>query len=592
MKFDNDYWHVLDKKTATRVDVNPRYIGRSANPTIDQVEALKTRIFQGATHVELGFFGKGKGSKAQGHATPETYGKEQREALRHMAKVNKIDLSVHAAPDAGSFSGMTERGFDDGAQASTLQEVKRSVDFAAEVTQGGPIVVHLQGESPMAVSDREGFETHEKEKESAPIYLANSETGEVKGLRRDIKVSTFDGYDDKGDMIFKEKTYNEFEDEFNKLPKEKKDQYGNAAKYFYSTFMEKELDVIKGEGNRFAHEARKANKILDALEEKKELYEKHLKESGNIEASKRILLKDLMDEGIMPKIKDQEMIGELLEDPSKFLNNVIDDHKREKEYAESIAIGKGMTAKSIEQDIRNLKPLEEVGKERTAAGLAKAAMYAYEKEKKMNLKKPLFIAPENIFPEMGYGAHPQELKEAVLKAREYMEKDLVTQKGFTKEKAKQVAQDHIKATFDVGHANTWKKYYKGKEEDFNKWLKKEVEDLNKQKIIGHVHLSDNFGYYDEELPVGEGSAPVKEFVQQMRESGYKGKMVVESPEDQALYPAWKHLNSPMYRMEGVTNTWTDIQGSYFGKTASPTYIVGENVRPSEDWTLWSGTPLE
>ena len=228
-------------------------------------------------------------------------------------------------------------------------------------------------------------------------------------------------------------------------------------------------------------------------------------------------------------------------------------------------------------------------------------MYAYDKEKVMKLKKPLFVAPENIFPEQ-YGSHPKELKNLVLEARKTMVDEL-RDRGMGVSQAEKVAKEHIKATFDVGHANTWKKFFKRDPGDsleqsdrkFKKWMIKQTEDLQKEGIIGHVHLSDNFGYYDEHLAPGEGNVPIKELIDKLDKAGYKGKTIVEwgaqTPEQS--FRVWSKslgLSSSTYKMDGNWS-WTDIQGSYFGRTGSPTYLVGEDV-PSKDWTLWSETQLE
>ena len=124
---------------------------------------------------------------------------------------------------------------------------------------------------------------------------------------------------------------------------------------------------------------------------------------------------------------------------------------------------------------------------------------------------------------------------------------------------------------------------------------KEVDQLTKDKIIGHVHINDNFGYEDIHIAPGQGNAPIKQFVDKITKEGYKGKMVVEAggqrEDESVLSHAWKTLGSPIYRIDSIGSSWTEIAGSYFGRTGSPTYIVGD-LAPSKDWTLWSETQLE
>src|SRR3989338_8481226 len=130
MRMTTDYWHSLDKETARRYELNPANIGISTPPFKDQLESLKTRIFQGASQVELGFTGKGKGSAGQGSITPEQISKEEREQIRLLAKLNNIELSTHTTVGVGSLSGFDARkgAFDKEDQESGLHELRRTID--------------------------------------------------------------------------------------------------------------------------------------------------------------------------------------------------------------------------------------------------------------------------------------------------------------------------------------------------------------------------------------------------------------------------------------------------------------------------------
>src|SRR3989344_5169222 len=155
MKFDNDYWHSLDRQYIEKLDVSA-----------------------------------GKGSMGQGAPTPEMYGKEEREAIRHLARINEVDTSTHVAPNVQGFAGLGERGFSEETREKNLMEVKRTIDFAADVSRGGPVVLHTS-EFPRAVSKfkEEGFEAYPKEKEKQIHYLVNEKTGEIKkGVREDEEI--------------------------------------------------------------------------------------------------------------------------------------------------------------------------------------------------------------------------------------------------------------------------------------------------------------------------------------------------------------------------------------------------------------------
>ena len=246
-----------------------------------------------------------------------------------------------------------------------------------------------------------------------------------------------------------------------------------------------------------------------------------------------------------------------------------------------------------------MQTLSGYAREKTAQNIARLGMYAYEVEKKKNLKNPLFIAPENIFPEQ-YGSHPQELRNIVVESRKEMVNQL--KKNMPIKEAEKVAAEHIKATFDIGHANTWKKYFKGSDEEFKKWLLKEAKQLQKEAIIGNVHLADNFGYEDEHLTPGQGNAPIEDFLKEIKAEGYSGKMVVEpgSQTDQeggiftALTGAWGHLaHSPVYRSSGgFAQSWTDVSGGYLGNTWTPKHVSGTYLPSKEGWGWYSETPIE
>jgi len=225
-----------------------------------------------------------------------------------------------------------------------------------------------------------------------------------------------------------------------------------------------------------------------------------------------------------------------------------------------------------------------------------------EETKKKNLEKPLFITMENIFPE-SYGGHPQELKKLILDSRRKMA-SMLRDKGKSESEAKELAEKHIKATLDTGHLNLWRKYFKGNDKEFNKWILDQTEDLAKSKIIGNVHLADNLGYQDEHLPPGQGNTPIKEMIKILKKHGYKGAYTVECGSSattdvsyfHGLMKTWEYLGSPVYSMGAARDglppmQWQNIQYSYFGKTYPPSFVFGAYA-PSNEWTLWSNVPME
>ena len=309
--------------------------------------------------------------------------------------------------------------------------------------------------------------------------------------------------------------------------------------------------------------------------------------------------KDL-EEGQTPeelnKLKRAEYGNKL---PSEYYKDRIKELNTDIEYIQQFASGYEAQADQLKLQSDRAVPIKEYGLVKSAETIAKAGEYAMEMTKSRHLPKPLFVAPENVFPET-YGAHPEELKKLILDSREKMAKDLEVAYG--KEEAKRLADEHIKATFDVGHAYTWRKYFEKKpgesieeaDKRFNKWLAGQVKDLTEAGIIGHVHVSDNFGWADEHVTPGHGRVPIKDFIEQIKKAGIKNVIVEPAHQDfKAMLGGWSEFGSSIYGVTapGVRDTWTDVEHSYFGRTAPPFYVVGP-FAPSKDWTLWSQTPLE
>jgi len=637
MAFDGDYWHALDKQSAENLEVSPKDIGISMGAG-DVLEGMQSAINMGAGTVELGFTGAAKGSLGQGATTPEMFGKDKREAIRQLSKINDVNVSTHASIGVQGLAGFDpQRGFNDAAAAQSINEIKRTVDFAADTAGGGPVTIHTS-EFPREVREIPGglFEPYPLEKGEVPkeemVALVDKRTGKImpfqKGqiiwepiweknsagefigvdgnpLRGEDKWNSLKRVpvtnDETGEVKFEEKNWYDIEEETTEYNREMGTDYTPGQRFLIKS-RESEIQRQKPYMMMWEEKYKHYQEMEGQLEDSYAGY-KNLEENAKTPEALEVIRRDAQEKlgraGI--RIPEDKL-------PSEVIEQKIVEVKRQKEYEREGWIGFQREIKEIERMQKDVVPMEEFGLERSAKNIARTAMYAYEKEKQMNLDKPLFIAPENIFPETGYGSHPQEMKELILESRKEMSKQL-EHRGYGSGEARKIADDHIKATFDIGHAYTWKKFFKAlpgedfedTDRRFNNWLMDEVDKLNKEGIIGHVHISDNFGYFDEHLTPGTGSVPLKEFVKKMREAGHMDPMIAEGGAQakdeyyQAMTGGWKHIaSSPVYR----TSKWTDIEGSYFGRTSSPTYMVGKYV-PSQEFIgtekgapFWTGLGLE
>lgn len=640
MAFDSDYWHALDKQSAENLEVSPKDIGISMGAG-DVLEGMKSAINMGAGTVELGFTGAAKGSLGQGSTTPEMFGTDKREAIRQLAKINEVNVTTHATIGAQGLAGFDQRsGFSDTAAATSLQEIKRAIDFAADTTRGGPVTVHT-GEFPREVREAPGkyFEPYPLKEKEVPkeeiVALVDKSTGRLmpfqKGqvvwepewkknpanefvdaqdnpLRGDDKWNFLKRVpitDKEGNVKFERRDWNNIEDEAKDYNKDHPDKQITTGQYFLQKMRESEIQRHKPYIMMWEEKYKELEQMEKECEKQYENFKHYEKSAASPEAM------DELREYALQKIPFLRHYGGVPEDktPSQFIYEKQMEFKRRKDYEKEGWIGLQKEIKELERMKEDVVPMDQFGIERSAKNIARAATYAFEREKQMKLEKPLFVAPENIFPETGYGSHPEELRKLVIESRKTMAKELVEQRGYSHSDAEQIAKDHIKATFDIGHAYTWKKFFRVNpgesfeqtEKRFNDWLLEEVDKLNKEGIIGHIHLSDNFGYYDEHLTPGTGSVPLKEFVEKMKQAGHMEPMIAEGGAQakeeyyQAMTGGWKHIaSSPIYR----TARWTDIEDSYFERLTSPSYIVGKYA-PSQEYLgtekgapFWSGLGLE
>ena len=594
--WNTDYWHAMDRSRGKEdiININPSQIGIS-HGIGDPLQGLKSNIFVGASQVELGFMGQGKGFRSQPTGwTPESVSRPEREAIKQLAKINEVQLSTHATPNV-AISGIGEQGFSEDQRERALFEVKKAIDFAADTAEGGPVVLHAQ-EFPRPLFEKykeQGFLQYPEEEEKAPAQLVDTSSGRVIPLRRDTRVAIpKGGWDtpkrkDDGTVEFEVKSLNDLYKE--SLKKGEKKVFAE----FYTDYLRKDLDLNKGEERRWAIDAKdhekEANEIqgmIKSIEKQAQQYPKEAKYSAI----------QLAEQSKLAPSKGSSEYQEFLQNPLDYIKKA--EHKLRDRASSLYQISQSYGSKYEEakDQFERIKPIEDYGIKQSSEAVARAAMYGYNLEKSRNLERPITIVPENWTPEV-YGGHPEELKKLVQESRRAMTDQLVKEKHIDKEQAKKIAQEHIKATFDIGHVNMWRKYFQGSDKEFKQWVDTQVQDLLKNNIIGHVHITDNFGYHDEHLTPGEGTAPIKEFLQRLETQDYKGTIVAEpggQPEGkifQSMTGAWGLSNYSMYRLDGMSRSWSDIEGSYFGKTEGPRFVVGD-FAPSKDWTLWSEVPLE
>ncbi len=632
------------------IGISQKDIGVSTAPFGDQLQALKARIFQGASRAELGFMGRGKGSMQGGNTTPEMFGKDERMDIRELAKINKVQLTTHATPNAGSLAGFQQDRFDESIREGTLHEIERAIDFAADTTNGGAVVVHAQ-EFPRPIRDyfhKEGFQAYPEEEQRAVRYLVDERTGQMTPVRKNMPVYEPVYLEDKndpknywvdvdGNRI--SKTESETQKLFKRVPKwnaersdfdtvrrdwnyfvERAEKWNLAhpdkqklpEEMWFQIQMENQIMRSKGSSLFYARQYGESKEVYESAKKALKFYE-NIESSVPKEEQWKLMMQDNSIARYLGGLTPSKNVL-----PSEFLKKMMSDQEMNLRFIHEASASADAQASEIYENIAHNKPVADYAQKKTDDTIVRAAMYAMDREKKPSkeglygwdvrqgekFERPLFIAIENFFPEI-HGGHPDEIKKMVLESRKMLAERLQQQRGMSNETAWKEAESRIKATWDTSHANMWRKYFQSKQGEsmeqtdsrFKQWYLQKAEEWKKENIIGHIHVSDNFGWEDEHVVPGQGNAPIKEFIEKMKDKVEKGEVdIIVEPAHQdyrAMLGGWKLFGSSIYGLQmGRRDSWLEVERSYFGRNAPPYFLYGESAPDPESWTLWSGTRME
>ncbi len=621
------------------INFTTKEVGVTSNPMGNTLESLKSRIKEGTGRIEFSFLKGGKGNSQQ--PTPESYGTRERADIRELLKINEMKTSTHAPVHAESLAGFdNQRGFNSFQRSNALKEIKRAIDFAGEATKGGAIVFHLhEWQRPLSeITDGDThFKMYDEEDKETPLYAVDDRTGQIiEGISRNKTVfrpkyqtagsaGLAGKKDSKGNLlrvddwidvdgnlipknadterlfdrvpIFnKEKTNFETEElnwekldaltkEYNK-GRPRHEEIGPEEMFAKIQFENK---ILQAKGSSIFH-ARGYEKEKKQLDEVKTLIDEYNNLRDNLPEERKFQA----DAWLATKTGSKISIDDLKKDYEYFRNSLRHVHES--------SASADVQARELKETYKNITSLEKHGLNKTADTIAQAGLYAmevYKKNKeKYGLEDPIYVAPENWNIQM-YGSHPKEYREAIKKSRERMVQ-MLRSRNHSEEEAKKLAEKHIKGTLDIGHLNMYRYYFQAKpgdtpektEERFNKWMLDESEKLVKEGIVGHIHLSDNFGFDDEHLTPGQGNIPMKEFLKRMEKHDIKD-LIIETgsynistaqPDTLAL------MGSPVFGKNRRMRQ-NQVHQGHFGYQA-PGFFIAGSYAPSNDWTTWTDVPLE
>jgi len=637
------------------------------------IQTSQNAIKLGTGKIELSA-GMGGGQEPVG---VEAYGHDARAALREISRVNQAEfVSVHTPAQIGNLSGYSpqERSFSDEHRKMSLEEVKKAIDFAGDVN-GGAVVVHT-GEFQRDMSDQpwakhpDGsykFMSYDEEPGRAVLYMVDDRTGKLitevrkSMLVREPKFETLydkeqkrerwvkaDGSwideDNPDDLMFRVPKWDAVNKRFETVPLIWEDFVARANEwnkwnrrpdgrdwtpeelYFRSQM---ETRILQSRGYSL-YQGRFYEQSLDSYNQTKKALEFVKKLEGKVpkEEQWKLLEQDRTVGGIASKY-----VTEKSKLPSEILTKELEQAEMSLRHIRESSAAADAQAEETIETMKHVLPVSEYAKQQSRRSFAEAGIYAMEQtSRNPNSKKDIFVAPENIFPEMGYGSHPEELIELVQDSRKEMV-NLITSKfiddprqirdrdgnlkkvpnpfydpSVSKSQAEQEAKSHIKATLDTQHLGMWWKNFaplpgeskQHRKKRFDKWYMGQIEKMEKSDIIGHIHVVDAMGAGHQHLPVGQGEWPIRQALEYLKKKGYGGTMISEAHGEESMHgvgrimtEAWKGLGTPVRGIPygGGGAPWSDIQHSYFGVNQNPYFIFGA-YSPSNDWQLWSQVPME
>ncbi|MBI2148809.1 sugar phosphate isomerase/epimerase [Candidatus Woesearchaeota archaeon] len=542
-------------------------LGAPTNPTIArQLEEFGKLLNQGIKNIEIGTI---SGDKFE--QIPEQHFEE----VRRLAKLTDAKISVHAP--LLDLAGFQENRWREEQRGSTEQQVFSILERSHKLSNGEnvPVVFHAgnvvsqeygvpwdpktgpQGpglKKEMYIKDEKGNiildennrpKTKLEPTELRAITVINQDTGELTVLSHEEKYRLDRKDKEIWDVDKRLESLNQTQWDKEKLQilnyqkevedlKEKlmlKIKQNDAIEKTGLKEDQNYQDMHHQNGleiQRISGHIDELNKILSS--EYQNTYDKFMK-FGKDEEKKKFEegLKKLQEENKPIQEKMLE-IKKDLEEKEGLLEKARNEQEKsmlEKERDEKLINLSNLASIKSKQIVNALtsldapelwRPVGEFAIEKTAQTVSGAIARLYEKLKKEGREKETpFIAMENFFVHSPM-SRAKDLKKAVELSREKLAEELKTKCELSEKQAKKEAEKLIGATWDVGHINNLRKAgYEGEE------LKKKVIEETKEiaDVTRHVHITDNFGFFDSHLPPGMGNVPIREIMEELEKTWAK-----------------------------------------------------------------------
>ncbi len=542
--------------TGYRVDVSK--LGISTDPrTANILKEVSEKITPGGKVIELSLIDLGEATAS----VP----KQHLDEVRRLSKLTGVEVTVHGPiTDA---SGITEQNVFSEHQRQTVErKLLQMIERSHAINPDGniPVTFHTSNRLPGPTWEK----TPDGKEEVILMPVVNRDTGQLTQVK---KVEHFEPHlNEEGKVI---KTYQDVNEQLRitnqtewrtsidqiEFNRERANQILReihpvfVAKYVQHILARLDPNSLPPEEREQAKRLESANAYLrEAQRSAQGLFDRA---SKAFEATKDEKAKERLKE-VAKQYSD--IIGVKGEnqnnwDWGKYLNPLM--------QSEAIyALRMGLNREQPELYI----PAEEYALEKTGDSYGNVAFQAWEKYgyKKDKDTTPIVLI-ENP-PAGGALSRAKDLKNVINKAKDvFIEK--AKGKGISEEEARKEADKLIGATWDVGHINQLRKYgFTGKD------IIKEAETI--APLVKHVHLSDNFGMDNVELPMGMGNVDFKEVMQKLGKQGEEARKIVEAAhwwqfqQTNPIGVSMEALGSPIYgmKMAPYWNQTAGLQQGYFG----------------------------
>lgn len=480
----------------------------------------------------------------------EAIPKQHLKEINRLSKLTGVDITMHGPLiDA---SGMTQQGFDDQQREIAERKILQAIEKGHEINPKGnvPVTFHTANQLPGARYSR----TKEGE-EIEMMPVVNQETGQITAVKKEVKHYPI-MVDQKGGRIPIEK--GEVLDVNRQLNIMNNSEWNNSLQ---------QLIIPKEHADRILAETYPLTGDIIQKIQSGEINPTNLTPTQRQVFSRfQNANEQLRDIHSHLNVLFNKAYKYGTDNEKKYLKKIADD------FGKAISTGEaqtdpGIQSKAIQYLMENLrevrpqiyKSAEGYALEKSKETFGNAAWSSY---KKFGSKSPI-ISIEN--PPAGFGlSRGEDLKNMVEGARKKFVEN-AGKEGMSESAAKREAEKLIGVTWDVGHINQLRQFGFTSED-----IIKEAGKV--APLVKHIHLSDNFGMENVELPMGMGNVDLKEVMEKLGKKGEKARKIVEAAhwwQHQQTSPVGitlEALGSPIYSMH-MSPYWNQAAGfqeGYFG----------------------------